>query len=248
MLEPAPRSKRTHYFIGAGSGVTPLYAMARTVLRDEHFSSAHMILGNTDGRRIIFDKELQRLRSDYSRRCTVRHVLSSPRFRDITIAWRSGRIDLDALKALFSETPPAAQDVHYWICGPDSMNYDIADALGALDVPSSRIHSESYGHTTGSTTDVSSVDSTGAITLDGRRTDVVVAAQQTFLDAARKSGVQPPYSCESGVCGACKAHLRSGEIRHRRQMALDEREVANGYVLTCQAVPAATTFDLTYDI
>ncbi|MDH2389660.1 ferredoxin--NADP reductase [Streptomyces sp. HNM0663] len=248
VLRPAPQGRRTHYFFGAGSGITPLYAMARTVLRDEPFSYAHLILGNTDRQRILFYEEAQRLHRRHANRCTVRHILSSPRFLDGAVSWRKGRIDLGALKSLFSETPPVAQDVHYWICGPASMNDDLSRALGMLDVPGSRIHSESYGYATPHAIDAAGVDSTGSVTLDGHRTTLAVSARQTFLQAARQAGLQPPFSCESGVCGACRARLHSGDVHHRRQMALDERDVARGYVLTCQAVPASPAFDLTYDV
>ncbi|MFE3326978.1 2Fe-2S iron-sulfur cluster-binding protein [Streptomyces sp. NPDC059176] len=248
VLRPAPQNRRTHYFFGAGSGVTPLYAMAQTVLRDEPFSYVHMLLGNSDGRRILLHEELQRMHFQHPHRCTVRHILSFRRFRDGALSWRTGRIDADALMSLFSETPPVAQDVHHWICGPASMNHDLARMLSMLDVPDSRIHSESYGYAAPNTTDVSGVDSMGSITLDGRRTTLAVARQQTILQAARQAGLQPPFSCESGVCGACRARLRSGDILHRQQMALTERDVAKGYALTCQAVPASSAFDLTYDI
>ncbi|WP_171241109.1 ferredoxin--NADP reductase [Ruegeria sp. HKCCA5491] len=235
-LIPGALNRRTHYFFGAGSGITPLYAMISAVLVDEPHSVAHLIFGNTNADSIIFLDALERLHTQYPQRFTLRHVLSHPSLLSWFSPWRTGRLDADAVQAAISETPPVAQDTQYWTCGPGSINSDIRAALQNLDVPADRIHTESFGGDTESDLSVSGVAAIARIQLNGAWHDVSVAAGQTILDAARSVGLSPPFSCQSGVCGACVAHLSEGTVHMRSRAALEEKDISKGLILCCQSV------------
>ena len=238
-LIPGATARRTHYFFGAGSGITPLYAMINTVLAHEPHSVAHLVYGNADASSILFLDALEALQEAHPDRFTLRHVLSSPSIWSWFTPWRTGRVDAVAIKAAIGAAPPVAQDVQYWICGPGGMNADVRAALMALDAPAGRIHMESFGGEAELDTSVTGMAATAEVTLNGARQEVPVAEGQTLLEAMRAAGLSPPFSCQSGVCGACRAHLTEGRVHHRARMALEDGDIAGGAVLTCQAVPTA---------
>ncbi|TLP58522.1 ferredoxin--NADP reductase [Parasedimentitalea maritima] len=236
VLRPNDTARRTHYFYGAGSGITPLYAMICDVLTKEPHSVAHLLLGNASKKEIIFHEELKILQQTYSERLSVRHVVSSQSFWSGFSPWRRGRVDAEVIQAAMAETPPIAQDVHYWICGPGDMNSNVASALGNLDVPQARIHMESFGSQTQAERTITGIAATAQVTLNGVITDVPVGADQTILEAMLAAGLSPAFSCQSGVCGACKATLRSGDVHMRAHMALEAKDVEAGEILTCQSL------------
>jgi ring-1,2-phenylacetyl-CoA epoxidase subunit PaaE len=247
VLDPQALGHRTHYFFAAGSGITPIFSMVNAVLADEPYAVAHLVYGNVEAGDILFEAELTELLERYGDRLTVRHVLSAPSMWSWFTPWRKGRVDAEAIQAAITETPPVAQDVHYWICGPGSMNQDVRQALNGLDVPNSRIHSESFGGEGAQDTSVSGVASQVTVKLLGQTQTVSVAAGQTLLEAMRASGLRPPFSCQSGVCGACIARTSQGKVHMRSRVALEDGDISKGYVLTCQSVPTAEKMTLTFE-
>ena len=247
-LDPDPRLRRTHYFFAAGSGITPIYAMIRALLAEEPHSAAHLAYGNANGASIIFREPLARIQGGGAKRLTVRHVLSKPAVRPEVDCWRRGRIDAAAVEAFIAEHPPEAQETRYYVCGPGGMNAGVREALRNLDVPADRIRMESYGGA-GAARDLSvaGVAAVATVLFEGRTRAVPVAAGQTLLEAVRAGGAAPPFSCQSGVCGSCRARLTAGAVHMRARMALDDDEIAAGALLTCQAVPTTPELALSYD-
>ena len=246
-LDPDPHARRTYYFFGAGSGITPLYAMIRSVLAAEPHSVARLAYGNRSDASIIFRESLSGLEQKSGGRLTVRHLLSSPSWLSSFRYWRRGRIDAGCVAAFIDEHPPYAQDARYYVCGPGRMNAAVRAALKGLDVPDSRIHTESYGATEPPDDSVAGVAAAARVRLKGSTLSVPVHAGQTVLDAVRASGGAPPYSCESGVCGACRARLRDGSVHLRARMALTDADVAAGLILTCQSLPTTPQIAVAYE-
>ncbi|KIC43372.1 hypothetical protein RA27_00315 [Ruegeria sp. ANG-R] len=246
-LQPGALKRRTHYFFGAGSGITPLYAMVNAVLAHEPHSSAHLIFGNSNANNILFKDELEQLQAQYPQRFTVRHVLSRPAMLSWFTPWRTGRLDSGTVQEAISEAPPVAQDTQYWICGPGSMNADIRTVLNNMDVPNNRIHSESFGGDADDDLSVSGVAATARIELNGASTDVPIKAGQTVLEAVRSAGLNPPFSCQSGVCGACVARLTGGTVHMRNRMALEDADVSKGLILTCQSIATHKSIALRFE-
>ena len=245
-LDPGDRQRRTHYFFGAGSGITPLIAMIQSVLMAEPWSVVHLAFGNRNSDTILFRDLLADLAQVHPDRLNVRHVLSRPSFWSGFDYWRKGTVDKAAVEALIEESPPYAQDVQYHVCGPGDMNRVVRSALLSLDVPPSRVHMESYGGPADLDDTVEGIASTAEVTLDGHARTVPVAPAQTLLDAARAAGLAPPFSCQSGVCGACRAQLVRGSVHMRSRMALDDGEVAENVVLTCQSVATSATLSIKF--
>lgn len=246
-LDPKQGARRTHYFFGAGSGITPLYAMFSSVMAAEPDSFAHLAYGNTNEKSILLEDELNSAWAAHPDRMSVHHVFSKPGWWSSAEYWRNGIVDKDAIEALITENPPYAQDAQYYVCGPGGMNNAVKAALMSLDVPASRIHMESYGGTSDLDTSVEGIASSMELSLAGSRQTVSIAQGQTILDAAKASGLKPPFSCQSGVCGACRAQLISGEVHMRARMPLEDKDIANGAILTCQSIPTTEKLSVVYD-
>lgn len=241
-LTPEQDLRRTHYFFAAGSGITPLFAMLHSVLLAEPWSDVRLLYGNKSADSILFRDALAGLAQGYAGRLEVRHVLSEPSIWSGFRYWRRGRIDAAAIVDFIRELPPYAQDAQYYISGPDGMNLASRRSLMSVDVPATRIQSESFGGTESTPSNVSGVAATAHIELSRQTHVVEIEAGQTVLEASLKAGITPPFSCQSGVCGACQAKLLSGSATMRSRMALSDDDIAGGRVLACQAL--AQTPDL----
>ena len=246
-LDPDESARRTHYFFGAGSGITPLFAMIRSVLEAEPHSVAYLAYGNVSADTIIFRDRLAELEQEAGGRLTVRHVLSKLSYWSSFEYWRRGIIDVEAVKAFIDDHQPYAQDAQYYICGPGTMNGAVKSALMNLDVPVQRIHVESYGGAVERDTSFEGVASVARVSLNGETMSIAVAPGQTVLDAVRVAGGTPRYSCQSGVCGACRARLDGGAVHLRARMALTDDEIANGAILTCQALAKTPELAISYN-
>jgi len=246
-LDPKQRARRTHYFFGAGSGITPLYAMLSSVMAAEPYSFAHLAYGNTNEKSILLEDELNDVLTGHPERMSIHHIFSKPGWWSSADYWRKGIVDKDAIEALIEENPPYAQDAQYYVCGPGGMNKAVRNALMSLDVPASRIHMESYGGTADLDTSVEGVASAMELTLGGARQTVSIAQGQTILQAAKAAGLKPPFSCQSGVCGVCRATLVSGDVHMRARMALEDTDISNGAILTCQSLPTTDKLSVRYN-
>lgn len=246
-LVPEPHARRTYYFFGAGSGITPLYAMIRSVLVAEPHSVIRLAYGNSNENAVIFREDLTREEKQSGGRLTVRHFLTRPARLSSFSGRGRGRIDAAAVSEFIDEHPPYAQDTQYYICGPGEMNAGVRAALMSLDVPDERIYTESYGAVVPPDLTVEGIAARVTVRLNGETLQVSVNAGQTVLNAVRALGAKPPYSCESGVCGACRARLRTGDVHLRARMALSDADLAQGNILTCQALPTSPGLIVDYD-
>ena len=246
-LDPGGTLRRTHYFFAAGSGITPIHAMMRSVLEAEPWSVAYLLYGNRDADSILFRRHLADYAARWPGRLTVCHMLSKPAARSGFNHWRRGIIDKTAVETLIVEQPPYAQDAQYYVCGPGTMNQTVRTALMGMDVPAERIHMESYGGDADRDDSVEGISARVAVTLGGRTRTLAVGKAQTVLEAVRAAGMNPPFSCQSGVCSACRARLTAGSVHMRARMALEDREIESGAVLTCQSIATSDTVAITYD-
>lgn len=240
-------ARRTHYFLGAGSGITPLFSMLSSVLAAESNSFVHLLYGNRNEKTVLLADELGVLLKRYPERMTLHHVLSKPGWWSATDYWRSGILDRKTVEAWIEENPPYAQDCQYYLCGPGGMNEAVTAALRGLDVPLSRIHQESYGGTSGPGSIVEGVAAAARISIGGSEQVVSIEAGQTVLQAARAAGLELPFSCQAGVCGSCRARLTDGVVHMRSRAALSDAEIDRASILSCQSVPTTDKIALMFD-
>ncbi|XVU22124.1 1,2-phenylacetyl-CoA epoxidase subunit PaaE [Actinoplanes sp. CA-054009] len=239
-----------HVMIAAGSGITPVLSIATSLLRHPEAQVA-VLYGNRRADTVMFAEELADLKDRHPSRLELVHLLSREA-REVDLL--SGRLDADKLRALL----PVLLDVpavdHWWLCGPYGMVTDAIQVLGEAGVPPERIHRELFWvdeappepvREEASTSGAGSCDVT--VLLDGRSTTVTVGAGDTVLEGAQRSRPDLPFACKGGVCGTCRARVVEGDVTMRRNFALEPAELAAGFVLTCQSVPASPKVTVTFD-
>ena len=250
-----PQARRHHVGIAGGSGITPILSIMKTVLAREPGSRFTLIYGNRKLRSTMFKEELDDLKDKYLSRLVIHHVFSDEHTEsDINM----GMVDKEKLGEFLATLVPAATIDHAYVCGPFEMNDQAEAALLAAGVPEERIHIERFGIAQQATGQVGAVvhqaqpgDAVKAritIVRDGLQREIAFSREQpSILDAAAAAGLEVPFSCTSGVCGTCRAKLVEGQVRMERNFALDKKEVAAGYVLTCQAHPLTERVVLSFD-
>jgi ring-1,2-phenylacetyl-CoA epoxidase subunit PaaE len=239
-----------HVFVAAGSGITPVLSLAGSVLADGE-STATILYGNRRADTVMFADELADLKDRHGPRLTLVHVLSrEPRDTEVT----SGRLDADRLRRLVGALVDVERVGHWWLCGPHGLVTGARALLDDLGVPRERVHQELFyvddvppepvrgddGAVTGPSSEVT-------VVLDGRVTPLTLPRDVPLLDSAQKVRADLPFACKGGVCGTCRAQVTSGEVRMRRNYALEPEEIAAGYVLTCQSLPVSDEVTVDYD-
>jgi ring-1,2-phenylacetyl-CoA epoxidase subunit PaaE len=250
-----PEAQRHHLGIAGGSGITPILSIMKTVLAREPKSQFTLVYGNRKLRSTMFKEELDDLKDKYMSRLVVHHVFSDEHTEsDLNM----GLVNRAKVGEFLQVLVPPESIAHAYVCGPFEMNDQAEAALLAAGVPEDRIHIERFGVAQQASGQVGAIlhqaqpgDAVKAritIIRDGLKHEVAFSREQpSILDAASAAGLEVPYSCTSGVCGTCRAKLVEGQVRMERNFALDKKEVAEGYVLTCQAHPVTERVVLSFD-
>ena len=245
---------KTYYLFSAGSGITPILSILRTVLLTEERSFVHMIYGNRSQDSIMFNTELEQLQEDYADRFILVHTLSRPKSNWSDLwktskeqSFRKGRVDTEAVEWFVNEYPPYAQNAEYYICGPGTMIENTKKALKNIDVPNERIFIESFGGSDSKDTTEAFDNAKLTASLDGETVQTTISKGKTILRTLIDAGKEPPYSCEGGVCSTCMCKLTSGKVHMKNNLALSDKEVEQGYILSCQSIPLTEEVKVEYE-
>ncbi|MGW3231636.1 1,2-phenylacetyl-CoA epoxidase subunit PaaE [Kitasatospora sp. NPDC001095] len=252
-----------HVLLAAGSGITPMLSIAASVLAADRDSTVTLLYGNRRSDTVMFADELADLKDRYLGRFQLVHVLSRET-RDAELL--SGRLDPERVRALLAALVDVGSVGHWWLCGPFGMVAGAKELLAELDVPGERVHQElfhaedeplperdeDWDRTDASSGGASSGGASGpqsevTVVLDGRGSTLCLPRDRSILDGAQRSRPDLPFACKGGVCGTCRALVTEGEVEMRRNFALEEKELAAGYVLTCQARPLTDRVTVDYD-
>ena len=239
-----------HVLIAAGSGITPMLSIAASVLQAHAESTVTLIYGNRRSDSVMFADEVADLKDEYPSRMCLVHVLSR---EPQEVELFSGRLDADRLRRLLPATLEVADVDHFWLCGPFGMVTDAIEVLTEFGVSRDRIHRELFYVGDEPPVEVRHQDApTGpgsevTVVLDGRSTTTVVPPDLAVLDGGQQVRPDLPFACKGGVCGTCRALVTHGEVRMRRNFALEQAEVDAGYVLTCQALPVSAAVTVDFD-
>ncbi|MFB7944234.1 1,2-phenylacetyl-CoA epoxidase subunit PaaE [Kitasatospora phosalacinea] len=245
-----PAEPGEHVLIAAGSGITPVLSIAASVLAGHPASRVTLLYGNRRSDTVMFADELADLKDRYLERFQLVHVLSRES-RDAELL--SGRLDPDRVTALLTALVDAPAVDHWWLCGPYGMVLGTKQLLAELGVPAGRVHQELF-HADDERPEERHAEpgpdaaaSEVTLVLDGRSSTLALPRDRSILDGAQRARPDLPFACKGGVCGTCRALVRDGKVEMRRNFALEEAELAAGYVLTCQARPVSDRVTVDYD-
>ena len=250
-----PAQAKTYVAFAAGSGITPIISIIKTTLAREPESRFLLFYGNRSVASIIFREALEDLKDRYLERFSLYHVLSREK-QEVELF--NGRLDAAKAGALVAAFCPVESIDEAFVCGPGTMIEAVSGKLMDLGVPEAKIHFELF------TTDVQrapelhpvehgKVEGSGdaaeiTVILDGVRTRFKLPYDgESLLDAALKEGLDLPFSCKGGVCSTCRAKVVEGKVDMAVNYALEDAEVAAGFVLTCQSHPLTDSVILDYD-
>ncbi len=250
---PLAAVNHKHYAgFAAGSGITPLLSLVKTTLAAEPSSDFTLFYGNRASGTVMFKEELAALKDTYLTRFNLVHVLSREA-QDIDLL--HGRIDRAKADALIAHWLDLDGVDTVFVCGPDGMMQAVAEALKARGYPDAKIRIERFAtsvprreHKPGKAPEPGHTLCEVTVVLEGAtKTFTLEKGKESVLEAGLKSGVELPYSCKSGVCSTCRAKLTAGEVDMDVNFALEDYEVARGFVLTCQSHPVTDSVTVDYD-
>jgi ring-1,2-phenylacetyl-CoA epoxidase subunit PaaE len=239
-----------HGLIAAGSGITPVLSIAASVLAAFPDTRVTLLYGNRRTDTVMFTEELADLKNAYGPRLHLLHVLSR---EPMEAELFTGRLERDKIRTLLGALVDVENVDHWWLCGPLGMTEAAVEVLTAFGVQRRRVHRELFyvdepppelhrpdAEVEGETSEVT-------VVLNGRGTTLTLPRADTVLNSAQKVRGDLPFACKGGVCGTCRARVTSGEVSMRRNFALEDDEVAAGFVLTCQSVPVTDEVTVDFD-
>jgi 3-ketosteroid 9alpha-monooxygenase subunit B len=220
-----------------GSGVTPVFSIVKTALATTD-RRVRLLYANRDRESTIFATELDRLAERHPGRLDVVHHLDVER----------GFVDPGTVGPFAGIAP----DAEYFICGPGPFMDIVEGTLLDGGVPGDRIRIERFtpaepAEPAPSADDAGTGPARVTIELGGRAGVVDHHPGTTILQTARQMGMTPPFSCESGSCATCMARVVEGAVEMYANNALTDDEIAEGWVLTCQAVPVSPSVHVVYE-
>ena len=235
----------------AGSGITPMMSIAKTVLQSDEHSTFTLFYGNKNSNSIIFKDELEDLKNSFVDRLEVHHILSrEDQGSDAT----SGRIDGDKVKSFNHKFFDINTATGHYLCGPLGMIESVTETLQELGTAKDKIHFELFNTTSSSSakqketaSSTSSGRSSVTVVLDGEETHFEMKGKEYLLDAALDAGADVPYACKGAVCCTCRAKVLEGSAEMVMNYALVDEEVKEGYVLTCQTRATSEKLVVSFD-
>ena len=233
----------------AGSGITPILSIVKSVLNRQADATFTLVYGNRSWKQTMFSEQIMDLKDRFKERLQLVNIFSRE-LNDSEIF--NGRIDADKLQQLFQANLISAEADHCFACGPEEMMTAVETVLPTWGIQRSKIHTERFNTGTAPKAAAQQMESRSEervnIVLDGRELIVEVSKQDdSILDAALRAGADLPYACKGGVCATCKCKVLEGQVEMAVNYSLEEDEIQKGYVLSCQARPTTANVRLSFD-
>lgn len=242
-LKPSDTPKSYAAF-AAGSGITPVLSIIKTVLNEEPKSRFVLTYGNRSAEETIFFKELLELQAKYPDRLFVEFVYSRAREDNSHF----GRIETSTVNFVVKNKFKDHNFDAFYLCGPEEMIDQVSGVLQDNGVDKEKIFFELF-----TTEEVGEIDtniegqSQLTVMVDDEETTFAMNTKDVVLDAILEKDIDVPYSCQGGICSSCIARIKEGKAEMRKNQILTEEEIEEGLILTCQAQPLTPTLKVDYD-
>lgn len=245
IFEPNTSKNRNILAFAAGSGITPVIGIVKTVLNQEPKSKISLVYGNKSVKDTIFYRELIELKQAFEDRFQLQFIFSQTNEENALF----GRIEQSTVNFIlnkFSEKIDAT-----YICGPEPMINVVSEALMAKGIDEDDIKFELFTPSETSE-DVKTKGATDASThvtvlVDDEQSTFKMPQNKTVLEVALDHDIDAPYSCQGGICSSCVARLKSGKVEMRQNNILTDSELEEGLILTCQSEPRTPEIVVDYD-
>ncbi|AII50343.1 1,2-phenylacetyl-CoA epoxidase subunit PaaE [Hymenobacter sp. APR13] len=246
---------KQYVLFAAGSGITPVLSILKTVLLTEPNSRVTLIYGNRGRNSIIFKEEIEGLKNRFLQRLSVYHVLSREQ-GDTDLLF--GRIDGAKARVFLDKIIPAQKIDEAFLCGPEEMILEVKSVLLEAGVAPEKVHFELFASAAGAQK-AAARQAQRPAGQDDKHSQVTVQLEgtkrilemsyygDTILDAVLETGADAPYSCKNGMCSTCRCRVTEGTVEMDVNYSLSEKEVAQGYVLSCQARPTSERVVVDFD-
>lgn len=243
-FEPHAEKQKNYAAFVAGSGITPVMAILKSVLESEPNSTFVLVYGNKSAEETIFHQELHDLQLQYVGRFFVHYVFSKSGASELF-----GRIDKSAVNFILNNKHKEKEFDKFYLCGPEEMINLVSNVLKEHNVAEKDIKFELFSTSTAENTSVGNQSGHTKITImvDDEETTFEMSQKQTLLEAALKQGIDAPYSCQGGICSSCLARITNGSAEMKKNSILTDGEVAEGLILTCQAHPTSAEIYVDFD-
>ncbi len=253
-IDVMPNASKNYLFFVAGSGITPVLSMLKAHLQAEPNSTCKLFYVNKTVKSIIFKEELEQLRNKYFGRLEIYYFLTKER-RDIELF--NGRFDDEKMRILTKTFIDIPDTNEVFLCGPEQMIKYVSNYLINAGLPKALIHYELF--VTGlSEEDIKRTERLAQQNVEGTKVTIIDGGKEflftmtktynNILDAALGAGADLPFACKGGVCSTCKCQVKEGTVEMKINYALDEKEVLQNLVLSCQAVPTSDKVIVDFDV
>jgi len=244
-FEPHLEKQKNYTAFVAGSGITPVISVIKSVLKNEPKSSFILVYGNKSPIDTIFHTELHDLQLKNVGRFFVHFVYSQTKVDGELF----GRIDKSTVNFVLNNKHKEKEFDKFYLCGPEDMITLVTNVLKEHNVADKNIKFELFTTSSSENAKASSHEGHTKITVlvDGDETTFEMSQKQTLLEAALKQGLDAPYSCQGGICSSCLARITKGSAEMKKNSILTDGEIAEGLILTCQAHPTSAEVFVNYD-
>lgn len=247
-------TEKSFVFFAAGSGITPIMSLTKTILHTAPKSDVTLFFGNKGFDSIIFKEEIENLKNQFMNTFRVVHVFSR---ESIGNKLQKGRIDKEKVLSVNKAFLSGQDTDEIFVCGPEPMIHAVSDAFKEEGIPEEKITFELFT-TPGDKEKTKNIEkpvqpekninANVVIIIDGEETLLALDSDgDSILDAGQKAGADLPFACKGGVCCTCKAKILSGEAKMDVNYALEKDEVEAGYILTCQSHPVSDKLTVSFD-
>jgi len=244
IFEPQSENANSIIAFAAGSGITPIMSIARTVLETDD-KSVVLIYGNKSPEKTIFYKEILELQSTYLNRFKVQFIYSESNDDGALF----GRIDTGNINYVLKNTIQLEPSQLFYLCGPEGMIKTTTAILSEKGIQDEQILFELFtaSNVVPGNKSVNKGESEITMLVDDEETTLIMPQTQTILEAALANDIDAPYSCQGGVCSSCICRVTEGSAKMRQNNILTDNEVAEGLVLSCQAEPTSLLIKVDFD-
>lgn len=242
---PEREASRNYAAFAAGSGITPVMSILQTVLSEEPKSKFVLVYGNKSAEETIFHTQLHQLQEQYPEQLYVHFVYSRMREGDSLF----GRIDKAAINFVVNNTHQDKTFSTYFLCGPEAMIDVVRDTLESKGVRKDQILFEIFTPNTDGNDPVKAQGGSTKVTVivDDEESSFQMPKSQALLNGVLEAGIDAPYSCQGGICSSCMCRVTKGSATMKRNSILTDDEVAEGLILSCQAIVTSDEIHINYD-